>query len=169
MSFGASLGLVDYFGRQIVEALRTDSPFYRSLCYFKVARYYYAAFDKQLRRLRRDRGLAIADRRCVPDEQPFGTLARDIVGKAYGELVTGVFRETFRNAVAHLTTDEPLRPVDAVAEDRAARASLVLKKMAFDAIVDCRRELTELNAAGVAVADVERIISNIDANERRGR
>jgi len=166
--FGASLGIVDSFGRMIVEALRSESPIYKVLCYYNVARYYYKLLDGKIRSIKRDKGLKISPRRIIPSEEPFVTLAMDTVGLRYHDLIDDVFRNQYRNAIAHFTVGAVLRPVDASAEDPATIAALVLKKMAFDAVADFRSDLTELFDAGWPPEDFIALLSEVDSGEMRG-
>ncbi len=164
--FGADMGVVDAFGRLIVEALRTESPFYRALCYYNVAHYYYELMDGKLRKVRRERKLPIEAHRRLPNEEPYATLAMNAVGKTYLELIDDVFRADYRNAIAHFSVGAALRPVDVVAEESASVASLVLKKMAFDAVADVRADLQALYTDGWPQSDFDRMVADIDKQER---
>ncbi len=56
----------------------------------------------------------------------------------------------YRNVFAHFSTDEPMSPLNPEDEERMARASVVLKRTAIDAIGDARNEISELAAAGLS-------------------
>ncbi len=167
-AFGGSLGIVESFGRLIVEALRTESPFYRSLCYYNVARYFYKLMDGKLRRVRKARGLALPPRRILPEDHPFTILTPGLVGKRYVDLLDEVFRKDYRNPIAHFAVGASLRPVDVTAEESTSVASLVLKKMAFDAVADIRRDLEALFADGWDPSSFADIVAAIDKQELEG-
>jgi hypothetical protein len=165
-AFGGSLEIVDAFGRLIVEALRTESPFYRALCYYNVARYYHKLLAGKLCGVRRERKLPIPLQRRLPDEHPYATLAMNAVGKTYIELIEDIFRDDYRNSIAHFAVGAALRPVDLAAEESASVASLVLKKMAFDAVADVRADLEVLYADGWGPNEFETMVAEIDRKER---
>lgn len=165
---GRSLGIIDYFGPHLVEGLRSISPFWRVICYYKVARFYYTGLRNKFKGLRHRYGLPKTAHRVLAASAPFDVIAADLVGKRYTEIVD-TLRGEYRNVFAHFTTDEAMTPLNPQDEERAARASAVLKVIAFDALADARRDMSELATAGATEQEIYGAIAEVDAAERSAR
>jgi hypothetical protein len=165
---GRSLGIMDYLGPHLVEGLRSQSPFWRVICYYKVSRFYYTGLRKKFERLRYLNDLPNTEHRVLPASAPFDVIAADLAGKRYTEIVDKL-RAEYRNTFAHFSTDEAMTPLNAQDEERAARASAVLKRIALDAVTDARADIAALSAAGVTLEEINQQIAAVDTAEKASR
>ena len=125
----------------------------------------YHGLKKKFDRARYDLGLTKVAHRVLPNAAPFDAIASDLVGKRYTTIIDKL-RAEYRNVFAHFSSDEPMSPLNPQDEERAARASSVLKRIAIDAIADARRYVSQLAATGWTETDIAAALAAVDTAEK---
>lgn len=136
-----------------LEGLRSQSPFYRFLCFFKVCQRINSVVRKQLRDLFEGRGLPPPPLNGTLPSDPISHVAKDMVGVKYGNAIT-TYQSQYRNSIAHFDPSDELEPFDLVAESATRSASVVMNWIAYDLLSQIVNAVKELRAAGTPDSEI---------------
>lgn len=141
------------FARVFAEGLRSESPFYRFLSFFKVAQQLNAAVRSQLRKICENHGVLPPNLNGVLPVDPIGMFASALVGKKYTLVITE-YQELYRNSIAHLDAGDKILPFDLEVESRVQLASMVLAYIVEDLLKQIANTIKDLMQAGVPETDI---------------
>jgi hypothetical protein len=136
---------------QYIEGIRSSSPLYSFLCYFKIC--------ERLNRVR-PRIRKICERYNITPpsvngvfpEDPIAYVNAEAIGKKYTAELSRL-QDLYRNSIAHLNPNEDIEPlVDAVRESQVRTASCLLRYAAFDMINQIIAALSTIRDTGVDLA-----------------
>ncbi len=142
------------FARVYVEGLRSESPFYRFLSFFKVAQQINAAVRPQIRKICTKHSISSPTLNGVLPQDPIGLFAVASVGKKYTVVITE-YQELYRNSIAHLDAGDKILPFDLAVEARVRLASMVLAYIVDDLLKQIASTIKELKRAGVPEAEIK--------------
>ncbi|MES2802592.1 MAG: methylamine utilization protein MauJ [Bdellovibrionota bacterium] len=89
------------------EAKNSVSPFYKTLCYFKIMEGILKSIRPKVRNKAKDLGITLPKiKEVVPHDEELSMFNSSYVGKSIGELYHKEFEGDFRNAIAHFELDD---------------------------------------------------------------
>lgn len=142
------------FVSQYVEGVRSSSPFYSFLCYFKVCERMNDVRSK-LRKVFNKRGIDAPPLNGTFPEDPVAHVSLEMVGVKYTAAVTK-YQALYRNGIAHFNPADRLEPLVELQNEGAVRtAGIVMRWAAFDLINQVSQALVGLQTAGVNLEDVD--------------
>lgn len=142
------------FVSQYVEGVRSSSPFYSFLCFFKIC-YRVNDVRQRFRKLCERQAVEPPALNGVFPEDPLAHVSTDVVGQKY-TVVINRYQELYRNSIAHFGQNERLEPLVRLEEDVAVRAAaLVMRWAAFDLINQMAAAVQALVAAGMDLQAIE--------------
>jgi len=148
-----SLPAMEPFITLYAEGLRAQSPFYRFLCFFKIADKLLSTVLQQLRTIGNALSVPAPNFSGTVPSDPFDKIAPVYVGKKY-TAVRDSLQERYRNVIAHLDLASPLRPFDVGSEADVGGASRVMAYIAHDLLYRTYEYIKALEAAGYDVASL---------------
>jgi hypothetical protein len=133
------------------EAKISPSDFYRFLCFYKIMEGLLGGLRSKAYERARAGGAILESRRLVvPDDSAVPSDLRQYVGRSIKAFFDEVLTAQFRNAVAHLRTEEGVLDVSSPVElERFAGLALVADLCARDLIADHEQILMQLNASSL--------------------
>jgi hypothetical protein len=136
------------------EGLRSESPFYRFLSFFKVAQQVNAIVRAQLRKQCIKHGISPPPLNGVLPPDPIGLFSPASVGKKHTTVIME-FQGLYRNSIAHLDAGDKILPFDLAVESRVRLASMVLAYIVEDWLKQIAASIKELRQAGAPEADIK--------------
>jgi len=141
------------FAQVFAEGLRSESPFYRFLSFFKIAYQVNSSVRAQLRKLCERQGLTPPALNGELPDDPIKLFAPAMVGKKYSKVIVE-YQELYRNSVAHLDADDKLLPFDLAAEGQVRTASMVIAYLVGDLLDQMAGTVNALQLKGLSDAEI---------------
>jgi hypothetical protein len=135
------------FASLYADGLRSNSPFYQFLCFFKVCQRINASVRPKLRKLFVTRALPPPELNGIFPGDPINVIAKDMVGVKYTVAITK-YQVEYRNAVAHFDPADKLEPFDLTVEARVRTAAILMSWAAYDLLGQMTDAVKALRAAG---------------------
>jgi hypothetical protein len=130
------------------EGLREPSPFYRFLCFFKIVDKLLAVVLNRLREAGVPHSVGPPDFSGPLPHDPFDVIFPAQAGRRY-TAIRDALQDRYRNVIAHLDLESPVRPFDIATEGEVASASRAMSFIAHDLLFRTYEHLKVLEAAGV--------------------
>jgi hypothetical protein len=138
-----------------VEGLRSNSPFYRFLCFFNVAARINDVTKNRLRNICVENGVKKPKLNGkLTADGVIDAVAPQLIGTKYTDLIDR-YRSEYRNAIAHFDTDDRLVPFDMEAESRARTAAIAMSVVSRDLLDQAAASVRELIARGVDLESLD--------------
>jgi len=141
------------FAQVFAEGIRSESPFYRFLSFFKIAQQVNSSVRAQLRKLCERQDVTPPALNGVLPDDPIKLFAASMVGTKYTKAITE-YQELYRNSIAHLNAGDKLLPFDLAAEGRVRTASMVLAYIVDDLLNQIAATVKALQLKGLSAADI---------------
>lgn len=132
-----------------LEGLRSSSPFYRFLCFFKICQRVNSRVRPQFRKLAIHHGLTPAELNGEFPTDPIDKFDPSMVGKRYTVAISR-YQVEYRNAIAHFDPADRLEPFDITVEGRVRTAAALMAWAANDLIAQIIEATKIMLAKGVA-------------------
>jgi hypothetical protein len=138
-----------------LEGLRSNSPFYRFLCFFNVAARINDVTKSRLRKVCVENGVEVPKLNGnLSADGVIDVVAPELIGAKYTDLINR-YRSEYRNAIAHFDTDDRLVPFDMDAESQARTAAIVMSVLSRDLLDQAAVSVRDLIARGVDVESLD--------------
>jgi hypothetical protein len=138
-----------------LEGLRSNSPFYRFLCFFNVASRVNDVTKSRLRKVCAKTGVEPPKLNgTLSADGVIDVVAPELIGTKYTDLLDR-YRGEYRNAIAHFDPNDRLVPFDMDAESRVRTAAIVMSLVSRDLLDQAAASLRELAARAVSLESLD--------------